>query len=45
MRACMRVNDSVDESVGTRREERMREWRVIKVFQRRKDVQDARMAE
>lgn len=30
MHACMRVNDSVDESVGTRKERRG----VIKVFQR-----------
>lgn len=34
MRACMRMNDNTSESVGTRREERGRERRVIKVFQR-----------
>lgn len=34
MCACMRVSDSVGESTGMRREERGRERRVIKVFQR-----------
>lgn len=29
---CMRMNDSVDESVGTKKEEMGKERRVIKVF-------------
>jgi len=41
--AC--VNDSVGESVGTRRKEKGRKKRVIKVLQWWKDAQGARMAE